>query len=162
MRTIKIVIIFFLSILLISCASRKKPEVPELPPSNGVDAATIKLAETASSVDSSLMELARIQAVATPPIPDNLPDLNIESLQNRLSVDWSGPIGQLVNNIALENNYHVNTVGTPPAIPILISISARDATAIEILRDIDYQAGHNAQIKIYPDNRIIEVHYGQN
>ena len=162
MRTIKLVVIFFLSVLLISCAKNKPPVVPKLPPSNGVDAATIKIAETEGSVDSSLMELARIQAVATPPIPDNLPDLNIESLQNRISVDWSGPIGQLVNNIAIGNDYSVNTLGTPPSIPILISISARDARAIEILRDIDYQAGNSAHIKVYPDNKIIEIRYVQN
>lgn len=162
MKTIKIITIFFLTILLTHCVSTKKPNIPELPPDNGADPASIKLTETANSIDSSLMELARIQAVATPPIADNLPDLNIESLQNRISVDWSGPIGQLVDNLALANGYHVNTVGTPPAIPILVNILAKDATAIEVLRDIDYQAGHNAQIKVHPDNRIIELRYGQN
>lgn len=164
MRKIKISVIFFLSVLLISCASRKEPPpvIPELPADNGVDVATIKLAETAQSVDSSLLDLARIQAVATPPIPDNYPDLGIENLQNRISVDWSGPIDQLVNNIARENGYEVNALGTPPPIPVLVSITARDATSIQVLRDIDYQAGNNAHLQIYPDNKIIELRYGQN
>ena len=65
----------------------KKPPV-----NNPSDDATIKLAEAAVSVSDSMLEMARIEKVITPPHKDNILTIpNAYNLQARASVDWSGP-----------------------------------------------------------------------
>lgn len=127
----------------------------------GPDAASIKLAESASSVSNSLGEIAGIQRVTTAPVinraispPDNY-DMN-----GLVSVDWSGPIGPLVDKIAYLSGYQYEAIGEPPAIPIIVSVNAKDTPLAYILRNADFQAGSRANIIVIPCRRIIELRYG--
>lgn len=145
-------------LLLSACATAPAPTAT-ITPAN--DNATVAIAQTASAVDSSLMELARIQAVATPPAEMNLPEHDSASMTNRISVDWSGPIGPVVDRIATASQYKLRVLGAEPAIPVLVSITAHDALPGDVLRDLDYQAAKKANIFIYPENRTIELRYAQ-
>ncbi|MCL5261667.1 MAG: DotD/TraH family lipoprotein, partial [Gammaproteobacteria bacterium] len=75
------------------------------------------------------------------------------------SIDWSGPVGPLVKKIATASNYKLRVLGTPPAIPILVSISAKDTPLADILRDATFQCGNKANIVVYPASRTIELRY---
>lgn len=127
----------------------------------GPDAASIKLAESASSVSNSLGEIAGIQRVTTAPIinrplapPDNY-DMN-----GLVSVDWSGPIGPLVEKIAYMSGYQVREIGEPPAIPIIVTMNYKDMPIGYVLRNADFQAASRANIIVIPCRRIIELRYG--
>lgn len=125
------------------------------------DAATYKLTESATSVSNSLGEIAGIQRVTTAPIinrPIAPPD-NYE-MNGLVSIDWSGPIGPLVERIAFLSGYQYRPIGEPPAIPILVSINARDTPMAYILRNADFQANSRANIIVVPCRRIIELRYG--
>lgn len=152
--------LFVTSILLASCKSMiwfKKPPV-----NNTSDDATIKLAEAAVSVSDSMHEMARIEKVVIPHDKDNTLTIpNAFNLQARASVDWSGPIEELTSRIAKASHFKLRVIGNSPSIPTLISITVKDQSLAEILRDIDYQAGQKASIHVYPNSQVIELRYAK-
>ena len=158
MNKIKLGLLILSGLLLSACATESvilsRPAVV-----TDNEDATVAIAQTANSVDSSLLELARIQAVATPPVEMDLPEHDSASMPNRISVDWSGPIGPLVDKIAASSQYKLRVLGNPPAIPVLVSVTAHDALPGDVLRDLDYQAANKANIFIYPENRTVELRY---
>ena len=124
--------------------------------------ATIQLAEAAISISDSMHEMATVEKVITPPNRKNsLTIPNISVLQNRASVDWSGPIEELVQRVAKAAGFRFHVLGKPPAIPVLISITAKDETLVEILRNIDYQAANNACIHVIPNRHLVELSYAK-
>lgn len=152
--------LLIVSILLVSCKSTgiyKKPPV-----NNPSDDATIKLAEAAVSVSDSMHEMARIEKVITPPHKDNTLTIpNAYNLQARASVDWSGPIEELTARIAKAAHFKIRVLGKVPSVPVLISMTIKDQSLAEILRDIDYQAGKKAYIHVYPNSQVVELRYAK-
>lgn len=144
--------------LLVGCTHPfRKPPV-----NNPADDATIKLAEAAVSVSDSMLEMTRVEKVITPPAADNV--LTIPSaynLQARASIDWSGPIEELTQRIAKAAHYKLRILGEMPSLPILISLSVKDESLAELLRDIDYQAGKKADIHVYPNSQVVELRYAK-
>ncbi|WP_133127527.1 type IVB secretion system lipoprotein DotD [Legionella nagasakiensis] len=156
----KLVALLLTSTLAGGCGTTavyKKPPYNE--PS---DDATIKLAEAANSVSDSMLEMARVEKIITPPSKDNVLTIpNAYNLQARASVDWSGPIAELTERVAKAAHYRVRVLGKEPAIPVLISLNVKDESLAEILRDIDYQAGKKAYIHVYPNSQVIELRYAK-
>lgn len=154
----KIVALCFISALVVGChATFKKP-----PMNNPSDDASIKLAEAAVAVSDSMLEMARVEKVITPPHKDNTLTIpNAYNLQARASVDWSGPIEELTARIAKAAHFKIRVLGTAPAVPVLISISIKDQSLAEILRNIDYQAGRKADIHVYPNHQVVELRYAK-
>jgi len=154
----KLVMLLIASALLASCAKRGHFLTP--PVNNPSDDATIKLAEAAVSVSDSMLEMARIEKVVTPPHKDNLLTIpTAYNLQARASVDWSGPIEELTARIAKSAHYKFRVLGMTPAVPVLISVTIKDQSLAEILRNIDYQAGKKADIHVYPNSQVVELRY---
>ena len=146
-----------LSVLMAGCAHTTHRHPPYNAPS---DDASIKLAEAASSVSDSMMEIARIEKVITPPERDNTLNIpNAYTLQTRASVDWDGPIHELTQRIASAAHFRLRVLGEPPILPVLISLNRQDHSLAELLRDIDYQAGNKASIHVYPNSQVIELRY---
>jgi defect-in-organelle-trafficking protein DotD len=126
------------------------------------DDATIQLAEAAKSISHSMSEMARVEKVVIPQHGTNhfrIP--STYNLQTRASVDWSGPIEEITARIAKAAHYRLRVFGKEPAVPVLISINAKDESLVEILRDVDYQAGRKASIHVYPNQQVVELHYAK-
>jgi len=149
---------FIISALLAGChATFKKP-----PMNNPSDDASIKLAEAAVSVSDSMLEMAKVEKVIIPQNKDNTLTIpNAYNLQARASVDWSGPIEELTARIAKAAHFKLRILGKPPAVPVLISLSIKDESLAEILRNIDYQAGKKAYIYVYPNSQVVELRYAK-
>lgn len=153
----KLIISALISVLLAGCATTTYKKPPVNAPS---DDASIKLAEAANSVSDSMMQMARIEKVITPPSKDNTMTIpNAYNLQTRASVDWSGPIAELTQRIATAAHFHLRILGQTPSVPILISLDLKDQSLAEILRNIDYQAGKKAYIHVYPNSQVVELRY---
>ena len=150
--------VFAFCCLLIGLAGcAKQIPVPLTPAS---DNASIKIAEAADSVSNSLVELARIQAEATPPVRE-LPDPVTYGIRGAASVDWAGPIGPLVKKLARASQFHYRVLGRPPAVPIIVNVSAKSAPLASLLRDVDFQAGNKADVVILAHARVIELRYAK-
>lgn len=147
----------FFSVIACTPITYKKP--PYNAPS---DDATIKLAEAATSVSGSMLEMVQVEKVIIPPGADNLQTIpNAQNLLAHASVDWAGPIGDLTERLAKAANYKLRVLGHAPPIPVLISMNVKDRPLAEILRDIDYQAGKKASIHVYPNNQVVELRYAK-
>lgn len=123
------------------------------------DAATVQLAEAASSISQSLTQLSAIQQANTPTPKIYLPITRACEMTNLVSIDWSGPVGPLLDRIAHMIHYRVRKLGVPPAIPVVVTINARNTPLADIVRDIAFQCGTRACINVYSDQCILELHY---
>lgn len=143
--------------LLAACGTTSKK-----PPTNAPsDDASIKLAEAANSVSDSLIELARIEKSNIPAQkkPESIP--YAYNLQPHATVDWSGPVEELVMKVAKTSHYRLRVLGTRPSIPVLVSIQMRDKPMADILRNIDYQMREKGRLIVYPKSRVIELRYAK-
>lgn len=157
----KLKLIFALSLATLCCACSIKT-INRKPPQNAPSTdAGIKLAEAANSVSRSLIELAKIEKEAKPAKQKNLISAASYDLQARASVDWSGPIEELLQRLSKASFYRLRVLGTPPAVPVLISLNSHDELLADIFRNIDYLAGEKANIRIYPKNKIVELRYAK-
>lgn len=148
-----------MSTLLVACTPITYKKPPYNAPSND---ATIKLAEAATSVSNSMLEMARVEKVVTPPHVDNIETIPMtRNLLAHASVDWSGPIGELAERLAKAADLRLRVLGHPPAIPVLVSLNQADRSIAELLRDIDYQAGNKASIHVYPNSQVVELRYAK-
>jgi len=169
MKKRKNLFIFLAAVLLISgfisgCSSNTSTDTLKKPPANAPsDDASMRLVEAASSVSNSLNELAQIEAAATPPATTGkpLPDSENYALQAKASVDWSGPVEPLLERISHMSHFHLRILGKNPAIPVLVSLSAKNITLAQMLRDAALQAGDKADILIYSNTRVIELRYAK-
>ena len=111
----------------------------------------LELTEAAVSVSRSLNELSSMEKGTR--------SVSRTEMSGTVSVDWSGPAEPLLRQIALISGYRLRVLGTNPAIPVLVSVYAKDLPLADIIRDIDLQAGKKAYVKVFPRSRIIELCY---
>lgn len=158
----KCLYIVALSLLLIGGCSKKATTYKKPPVNAPSQDADIKLAEAANSVSRSLIELARIEKVVKGDRGQKkLVNVTSYNLEARASVDWSGPVEELVERLAKASFYRIRVLGKSPAIPVLVSVSATDKKLVDILRNIDYQIGRKGDIRVYTGRKIIELRYAK-
>lgn len=119
-----------------------------------------QLLSTATSIEESLSTLAAAEKAESPPILNTGPLVTSEGgMGGKVDVDWTGPVGPLVVKLAALTNYRVKFLGTEPAIPILISINAKQTVIADVLQNASLQTGKRAHILVFPASRLIEVRY---
>jgi len=148
---IRLLLIVIASLLLCSCANKTHD-----------DSYTAALANAATSSSQSLVRLKAIEQAANPPQSvAEPPDPATYGMAMPITIDWNGPIKPLVKKIATTTNYKLRVLGTAPAIPIIISISAKDVAIGDVLRDVGYQCGNRAQVVVFPSTHTIELRYAK-
>jgi len=153
--------VVFLGILFASgCSTEPKIHVASNYDKRSQHDAEVKLNEAAASVSRSLAELAEIERASHPQakLPSPM-DPDMIGMGQLASIDWNGPIGPLVKKIAGATKYKLNVLGTPPGIPILVSIAVKDVPLADVLRNANFQCGNKANIVVYPASKIIELRY---
>lgn len=124
------------------------------------DDAAVKLAEAATSISQSLSNLEGLEAATRPAtLSKPLPSPDTYGMADLVSVDWSGPVAPLLAKIGAASNYKVRILGRTPAIPIIVSVNAKNLPLAYVLRDTDYQCGKRANVIVYPAIRTIELRY---
>lgn len=149
--------LIFLSLLLCACAAPKQPKGYDLSKSES------SLAEASYAVSHSMVDLAET-AQAAHPLPQLAPPPNPASygMAGLTTIDWSGPVEPLLKQIAIAANYRLRVLGTAPAIPVLVTIYAKNVMLGDALRDVGYQCGRRASVVVYPESCVIELRYAKN
>lgn len=146
-----------LSLSLFACAN------PPQPPANYLSKPENSLAEASFSVSRSIVDLAETEQAARP-TPNLEPPPNPASygMGGLTTIDWSGPIEPLLQQIASAAHYRVRTLGTAPAIPVLVTVNAKNVMLGDVLRDAGYQCSRRASVVVFPSSRVIELRYAKN
>ncbi|HSW93802.1 MAG TPA: type IVB secretion system lipoprotein DotD [Gammaproteobacteria bacterium] len=133
------------------------------PATDSTNHSSASLAEASYSVSRAISSLSET-AQASRPLPALDPPPNPASygMAGLTSVDWSGPVEPLLKQIAHVTNYRLRILGTPPAIPVLVTIYDKNTMIADIVRDIGFQCGRRAAVVIFPDSRVIELRYAKN
>lgn len=136
---------------------------PTPPPANQEVKTDATLVEASYAVSRSLVSLAETADAAHPATALEAPPSPASYGMGQLtSVDWSGPIEPLVRQIAKAAGYRMTVLGTPPAIPVLVSVYDRNVMLADVLRNVGYQGGRRAKVVVYPESRLIELRYAKN
>ena len=151
----RILFLFLLVIGLAACA--KKPVAK--PPSTATEA-SVALAESAASINHSLIQLNATEQAANPPLSVAAPP-NPASYGMAIpaSLDWTGPAEQAIRQIAIASDYKFKVTGAKPSSPVLVSVHQHNSTLGSILRNIGLQCKRYAQVIIYPKSKTIELRY---
>lgn len=123
------------------------------------DKVSSMLAEAADRASNALetlaaVEYARSPGVAVGPIEGAPPEL-----RRAITVNWVGPVEPITKTLADRAGYGFQTVGSPPAIAIVVSVDAENRPVLDVLRDLGLQLGLRADIKVDGTRRMVEIHY---
>ena len=133
---------------------RSDPQVASQP-----DKVSAMLADAADRASVALETLAAVEQARTPAIAvgpiENAPD----ELQRSITVNWVGPVEPIAQKLADRAGYLFQTIGTPPAVPVVISIDVENKPVIDVLRSVGLQLGSRADVKVDGTRRMVEIHY---
>lgn len=156
MKIKHIATIGFLSAALSACVHTPPPPGP-------LDNTEASLSEASYSVSRSISSLSETAQAAHPmPKLDPPPNPASYGMAGLTSVDWSGPVEPLIRQLAKAANYRVVVLGTPPAIPVLVTVYDKNMMLADIVRDVGYQCGRRAEVIVFPGSQTIELRYAKN
>ncbi len=149
-------------LILIGCSSSYKTPTSHLVyGAKDVVIAENRLAAAAESVSQSLAELAEIEknlhARDYKVLNDHLP--KTFELEQLITLDWNGPVENLMQYLAKSTGYHYRTLGKLSGAPILITLSVKNTTINEVLKNINLQCGHKANVVINANKKTLELRY---
>ena len=122
-------------------------------------ASNVKLVEVSTSVSQSLRELAQIQrSVNSINHFKDDPMIIQAKLNDKTTIDWTGPVESVLKRFAKTSKLSFRTIGTPPPVPVIVSVNKRDVLITDLIRDIAYQVQSQASVILTKD-RIVEVRY---
>lgn len=157
--TVKSLITITLLATLTGCSMARFHQ-PQNPATQPKDAVAVQLAEAAASVSDSLNDLAAIER-ATKPVSRVLVNPNDAQMPGAISLDWAGPVEPLLQRLASISGYKLRVLGTKPAIPVIITLTAKNTPLSYVVRDIDFQCGKKAQLILYPQAKVLELRYSK-
>lgn len=150
----KQLIIFSLIVLLSGCTAKPEYQLSDV---------DYQIMRSAASVENSIRTLAASQDMfAQNAINTDILMTPQGGMGGLATLDWSGPIEPLLEQIGEMTNYRVKVFGPIPVIPVIVTISNRERIIADILKDAGLQAGKRANLVVYPTNRIIELRYTAN
>lgn len=164
-RYISIFSVLACTFLLVACSSSgpaKKiskfsndtPQIAAAP-----DSVSAMLADAADRASNALETLAAVEHYRAPganlsPI-DNAP----VKLRRAVTVNWIGPVETITKTLADRASYSFQAIGTPPPVPVVVSIDAENKPVIDVLRDIGLQLGQRGDVKVDSNRNMVEIHY---
>ena len=112
------------------------------------DPVEIRLVEAVERAERALASLAR-----TLPAPDpgsRLPDARSvpAALRTPVTLDWTGPVEALADELARRAGYRFAEAGRPPARPLIVSVEADAQPLLAVLRDAGLRAGAAATLTV--------------
>lgn len=128
------------------CAT--KPEAPPAVEAEGMANPEVALQRTVERVGRATADLYATRAGERPAVP--------AELRRPLTWRWSGPLDEAGRIVAAHIGYSFTAPGDGPALPV-VRVAAKDAAALDVLKDIGAQVGAAATVAVDPQRRVVEV-----
>ena len=103
------------------------------------------------------MALARARSAENPLADRPLPRIVPAALLTTVTLDWTGPVETLAEELARRAGYRFFAAGPVPARPAIVAVKTTDAPLIAALRDAGIQAGQAAVLTVDADRRIVRL-----
>ena len=103
------------------------------------------------------MALARARSAENPLADTPLPRIVPAALLATVTLDWTGPVETLAEELARRAGYRFFAAGPVPARPAIVTVKTTDAPLIAALRDAGIQAGQAAVLTVDADRRIVRL-----
>lgn len=136
---------------------RVEPQVAAQP-----DKVSAMLAEAADRASVALETLAAVEQARTPAIAVGPIENAPPELERAITVNWAGPVEPITRKLADRAGYTFQTIGTPPAVPTVVSVDVENRPVIDVLRSIGLQLGSRADVRVDGARRVVEIHYAPN
>ncbi|MCY4480830.1 MAG: DotD/TraH family lipoprotein [Rhodospirillales bacterium] len=140
---------------LAGCTMWTPPPVPAAEDLARPDPIETRLVEAVERAERSLASLAR--AAPAPDSESGLPDARSvpAALRTRVSLDWTGPVEALAEELARRAGYRFAEAGRPPARPLIVAVEAEGEPLIAVLRDAGLRAGSAATLTVDAARRTV-------
>ncbi len=150
-----------LSMFLAGCAENPiRTDHPNLVASP--DKVSMMLADAADRASVALETLAAVEQARSPEVSvAPIEDVPTE-LRRAITVNWVGPVEPIAEKLASRAGYAYQAIGTPPPIPLVVSVDAENMPVIDVLRSLGLQLGVRGNIRVDGRRRMVEVHYSPN
>ena len=115
----------------------------------------MRLVEAVERAERALASLARTVPAQDP--ESRLPDARSvpAALRTPVTLDWTGPVEALADELARRAGYRFAEAGRPPARPLIVSVEADGEPLIAVLRDAGLRAGAAATLTVDAERRTI-------
>ena len=142
--------------MLTACATFA-PAVPNAGRPVAADPAETLLTEAALRAERAFVALARARLAENPLADTPLPRIVPAALLTTVTLDWTGPVETLAEELARRAGYRFFAAGPVPARPAIVAVKTTDAPLIAALRDAGIQAGQAAVLTVDADRRIVRL-----
>ena len=114
-----------------------------------------RLVEAVERAERALALLAR--AAPAPDPESGLPDAGSlpAALRAPVTLDWTGPVEALAEELARRAGYRFAEAGRPPARPLIVAVEAEGEPLIAVLRDAGLRAGAAATLTVDAAGRTV-------
>lgn len=123
------------------------------------DKVSMMLAQAADKASNALEALASVEQKRTPtgqvPAIVGAPP----ELMRAITMNWVGPVDQIVKTLADKSSYRFVALGAAPAAPVTVSVDVTNKPIIEVLRSIGLQLGARADVYVDSAERIVALTY---
>ena len=156
MRSVMALTVIPLLAALSACATFA-PAVPNAGRPVAADPAETLLIEAALRAERAFVALARARSAEDPLADTPLPRIVPAALLTTVTLDWTGPVETLAEELARRAGYRFFAAGPVPARPAIVAVKMTDAPLIAALRDAGIQAGQAAVLTVDADRRIVRL-----
>ncbi len=115
----------------------------------------MRLAESVERAERALAALAR--ALPAPDPESGLPAARAvpAELRRPVTLDWTGPVETLAEELARRAGYRFAEAGRSPARPLIVAVEAEGEPLIAVLRDAGLRAGSAATLTVDAARRTV-------
>ncbi len=130
--------------------------------SNEQDPAYQMLLKSAHNIEQSLTLLSEAEQFEKMKQNPTQPRIHkqIRGMEQMVTMPWRATLEPAVTKLASYSGFQVKFVGKPPVTAIFVQIGNAAATVSDHLRNIGIQAGNRADIIVDPNQKVVEVRYG--
>lgn len=150
-----------LTVLLAACQTTRG--VPILPPISEADLKVAEAVEITSRANQAIAEVEVAVAAPTRAGPNQTVPAGVTlpaELTEQISIDWQGKVEPLLAALAGKMGYRFAVTGSPPAVPVVVSMSAKNEAVHDIIRRAGNMIHDHGDIALNPGARTIELRYG--
>ncbi len=161
-RFVKFCSVCLLVLSLAACSSNEpvRGSHPNLVASP--DKVSMMLANAADRASVSLETLAAVEQARSPEVSVSPIENAPAELRRAITVNWVGPVEPIAQKLASRAGYAFQPIGTPPAVPLVVSVDVENMPVIDVLRSLGLQLGVRGDVRVDGRRKMVEIHYSPN